>query len=126
MTAYLVRWEIDLEADNPQQAAEKAREYQAKPDTTATVFDVFERYQGSDHPSDCQHVALIDLSEPDETVYYDRTGEIIQCRDCGDVFNPTKVDVINHAGQWLCGCGTWNEGTGIAQGALCSSEESAE
>ena len=27
MTAYLVRWEIDLEADNPQQAAEKAREY---------------------------------------------------------------------------------------------------
>ena len=39
---YRVRWEIEVEAEMPQQAAEKARHYQVKPGTTATVFEVSE------------------------------------------------------------------------------------
>lgn len=39
---YRVRWEIEVEADTPQQAAEKARFYQAKPGITATLFEVAE------------------------------------------------------------------------------------
>ena len=37
---YRVRWEIEVEAATPHEAAEKARYYQTKPGTTATVFEV--------------------------------------------------------------------------------------
>lgn len=37
---YRVCWEIEVEAETPQEAAEKARLYQTKPRTTATVFEV--------------------------------------------------------------------------------------
>ena len=37
---YRVRWEIEVEAKTPFEAAEKARHYQAKPGTTATVFEI--------------------------------------------------------------------------------------
>ena len=40
MPEYRVRWEIDIEADNPQEAAEKALAIHRKPDSIATVFDV--------------------------------------------------------------------------------------
>jgi hypothetical protein len=39
---YRVRWEIEVEAETPREAAEKARHYQTKPGTTATVFAVAE------------------------------------------------------------------------------------
>src|SRR5438445_13763381 len=39
---YRVRWEIEIEAETPLAAAEKARHYQTKPGTTATVFEVAE------------------------------------------------------------------------------------
>ena len=39
---YRVRWEIEVEAETPQAAVEKARHYQTKPGTTATVFEVAE------------------------------------------------------------------------------------
>jgi hypothetical protein len=39
---YRVRWEIEVEAETPLAAAEKARRYQTKPGTTATVFEVAE------------------------------------------------------------------------------------
>ena len=39
---YRVRWEIEVEAETPREAAEKARHYQTKPGTTATVFEVAE------------------------------------------------------------------------------------
>jgi hypothetical protein len=38
---YRVTWEIDIDATSPKAAAKKAREYQIDPDSTATVFDVF-------------------------------------------------------------------------------------
>lgn len=43
MPEYRVRWEIDIEADTPQEAACKARVSATKEDTTATVFEVEER-----------------------------------------------------------------------------------
>jgi hypothetical protein len=39
---YSVRWEIEVEAETPRDAAEKARHYQTKPGSTATVFEVAE------------------------------------------------------------------------------------
>jgi hypothetical protein len=39
---YRVRWEIEVEAETPREAAERARHYQTKPGTTATVFEVAE------------------------------------------------------------------------------------
>lgn len=40
MPSYRVVWEIDIEADTPEEAAEMARYYQTVPGTTAIVFDV--------------------------------------------------------------------------------------
>ena len=37
---YRVRWEIDVPAVTPQEAAGKARACMLRPDTTATVFDI--------------------------------------------------------------------------------------
>jgi hypothetical protein len=39
---YWVLWEIEVEAETPRKAAERARHFQTKPGTTATVFDVAE------------------------------------------------------------------------------------
>jgi hypothetical protein len=41
-TLYRVRWEIEIEAETPLAGVEKARHYQTKPGTTATVFKVAE------------------------------------------------------------------------------------
>jgi hypothetical protein len=43
MTEYRVKWEIDIDADNPVDAARKARAAQIRPGTTATVFSVGDR-----------------------------------------------------------------------------------
>jgi len=40
MTTYKVRWEIDIDADNVIEAAEKALAIQRDPNSTATVFEV--------------------------------------------------------------------------------------
>ena len=42
MTTYHVVWEIDVEANSPQEAAAEAHRLVRKPDTTATVYDVFD------------------------------------------------------------------------------------
>jgi hypothetical protein len=41
MAEYLVRWDIDIEADSPDEAAQKAREIQLRYNSVATVFDVY-------------------------------------------------------------------------------------
>lgn len=43
MTEWRVRWEVDLSADTPQEAARMALGYQRNPESIATSFDVFER-----------------------------------------------------------------------------------
>jgi len=40
---YRVCWEIDVEADSPEEAAHQARAAQTRRGTTATVFDVYTR-----------------------------------------------------------------------------------
>lgn len=40
MSGMRVRWEIDVDADTPLQAAQEAQAAQRRPDTTATVFEV--------------------------------------------------------------------------------------
>jgi hypothetical protein len=42
MTSYRVTWEIDIEADTPVEAAKIALSYQRDPESTSTVFEVFE------------------------------------------------------------------------------------
>lgn len=46
MNSYRVRWEIDVEADSPREAAAEAFRLVRKPETTATVFDVTRRLGG--------------------------------------------------------------------------------
>lgn len=41
MPTYLVRWEIDIEAATPQEAAERALATQRDPDSIAPVFEVW-------------------------------------------------------------------------------------
>ena len=48
---YRVRWEIEVEAETPLAAAEKARHYQTKPGTTATVFEDNRDVWSGDHCS---------------------------------------------------------------------------
>jgi hypothetical protein len=60
---YLVSWTIEIEAESPQEAAEKALEIQQDPDSIATVFDVASNGQsqaitidltpGEGRPHDC-------------------------------------------------------------------------
>ena len=40
MPEYRVHWEIDLDADSPREAAEKALTIHRNPESIATVFDV--------------------------------------------------------------------------------------
>ena len=37
---YLVKWEIELDAESPEEAAKLARKYQLDPNSTATYFEV--------------------------------------------------------------------------------------
>ena len=40
MTPFLVKWEIEIEAETPQEAAQKALEIQRDPESIANVFQV--------------------------------------------------------------------------------------
>jgi hypothetical protein len=54
---YNVSWEIDIDADSPREAAEKARAIQLRDASTATVFMVF---------NDRGDGVQVDLLEEDE------------------------------------------------------------
>lgn len=51
---YLVTWEIDIYADSPREAAEKAWEHMRHPDSSANVFNVFDKDGG---------ITTVDLEE---------------------------------------------------------------
>jgi hypothetical protein len=51
MTTYLVTWEIDIDAENPRAAAERALEIMRDPDSIVTVFKV----------EDAKQVHVVDL-----------------------------------------------------------------
>ena len=44
MTAYLVKWLIDIEADTPMEAALRALEIQRNPESIATYFQVCDHH----------------------------------------------------------------------------------
>lgn len=46
MTTYRVKWEIDVEAETPREAAEEAQEAQRDPQSIATIFVVTNRKTG--------------------------------------------------------------------------------
>jgi len=53
---FRVIWEIEIEAECPKEAAQKAREVQLRPDMPATIFEVW------DHAGQKMH--RLDLAEP--------------------------------------------------------------
>ena len=55
MNSYLVSWDIDVEADNPREAAKQAEELFKRSDSTATFFNVIDKSTGEE--------TLIDLLE---------------------------------------------------------------
>ncbi|MFE6186469.1 hypothetical protein ACFQ6U_18800 [Streptomyces sp. NPDC056465] len=59
MNSYRVTWEIDLEADDPEEAAHKALSIQRDPDSTATVFGVY----GDDRYAEVD-TAAVEYTEP--------------------------------------------------------------
>ena len=79
MTEHVVRWEIAVDATTVHEAAEKAREAQLRPDTTATVFDVYTLGQDG-NPIPGMPVE-VDLSEDDECTC--RCNEGRHCGGCG-------------------------------------------
>lgn len=59
MPRYLVQWEIDIDADSPEDAARQAFAHMQRPGTTANVFDVIEHDAGGEK-------VRVDLQEIDE------------------------------------------------------------
>lgn len=57
MTEYHVKWEIDLDAETPAEAARKALGYVSDPLSVAHVFEVVE------HGKDDQDAEMVDLDE---------------------------------------------------------------
>lgn len=57
MARYLVTWQIDIEADTPEEAAVRALIVQRDPESTATYFKV-------DDPENCETIT-VDLSDDD-------------------------------------------------------------
>lgn len=55
MAEYQIEWAIDLPANTPREAAELARRLQTHPDTTALVFNVFDKSTGEWTVVDLQH-----------------------------------------------------------------------
>jgi hypothetical protein len=58
MTTYRVTWEIDIEADNPTDAAREARKIQRDLESTATVFAVSETFSPG-----MTKISIVDLAE---------------------------------------------------------------
>jgi len=61
MPEYLVTWQIDIDADNPKEACEKALRIMQDKESIATVFEVMDR-DGE--------LSIIDLTHGDENGNY--------------------------------------------------------
>lgn len=62
MPCYLVRWEIDIDAESPREAAERARAIQQRPDNAATFYEVT---APDGDPDDADDRTLVDLDTGD-------------------------------------------------------------
>lgn len=116
MTEYRVRWEIDLEAESPRDAAEMALLIQRNPDAIATVFDVVELSprsligpDGEFFTQDGGHQVRIDLDDLDE-------DPPMKCWVCGCTEDNACIidDPTNQDGRTTCSWAAEN---------LCSNPE---
>jgi hypothetical protein len=82
MTEYRLRWEIDVDAENAQEAARRALEIQRDPRSIATVFDVAERPKGPYQRIDAQ------VPRADEEPTGRRRWALYDF-DSGDMLQPT-------------------------------------
>lgn len=57
MRTYLIRWSIEVDADSPREAAQKALAIQRDPKSGAVAFDVY--------GEEAAEVAIVDLLEDD-------------------------------------------------------------
>lgn len=55
MPIFYVSWEIDIDAENAQEAAETALAIQRDPDSLATIFDVLDSDNGELTQVDLEH-----------------------------------------------------------------------
>jgi hypothetical protein len=67
MKEYRVTWEIDIDADSPEEAAQKALDIQRNPESMATVFDVFEPDEEANDNAKHFRVDLME-DDPEERV----------------------------------------------------------
>lgn len=76
MKTYRVSWEIDIDAESPRAAAEKAQAIQRDPESLATVFDVIEM--------DGDTIQRIDLEEAEDSLSEQMRNldAPIFCQDC--------------------------------------------
>lgn len=104
MTTFKVRWEIDIDADTPREAAYQALQIQRDPQSIATVFEVSEP---------CDWAEQIDLSDPGPVpaFYYDSIDTLEQAKffltrlhETGKLFHledsPDQV-IVSATGQRL-------------------------
>lgn len=68
MPRYWVRWEIDVDAGSPQEAAEKALAVHRDQDSIATVFDVYEMVEDRGLVGKAAVFTRVDLDEDLMTV----------------------------------------------------------
>jgi hypothetical protein len=75
---FRVTWEIEIEADNPKQAAQEARIIQLTPGMSATVFDVWAHAAGKMHRIDLvEEIGRLDRDE----LFAVRAGlRLLQCK----------------------------------------------
>lgn len=59
MKTYLVSWEIEIDAENPREAAKQALAIQRDPNSLSTVFEVIELPSDGSFP----YVEAVDLEE---------------------------------------------------------------
>ncbi len=96
MKTYRVSWEIDIDADSPRGAAEKARAIQRDPESLATVFDVIEM--------DGDTIQRIDLEEAEDSLSAQMRNldAPIFCQDCKqevDEIRRTRADGVQQCSE---------------------------
>ena len=67
MPEYLVTWQIELDADSPREAAERARAIQLDPDAWVGAFEVQEQPEMAKGASTAAPVVRVDI-DPDGTL----------------------------------------------------------
>lgn len=118
MPEYRVKWEMDVEADTPEEAARVARDYQLDPEAIVGVFDVYKRdgHGGNEHPPTRVRVDLDALEgryadDDDEDANAD--DALDRTKPCGPFIHRWKSKTMP-ADADPCNCGkrTWAHGAG--------------